>query len=95
MADKRIFKYALIGPSCKLRLPLGSSIISALMQDTIVVYALVDPEAGQSPNHFHFNCFNTSNSVPKEIEQTYKFLATLQTNNGIVWHICYREVKGE
>lgn len=93
--NKRIFKYTLTGPNCTFRLPIGSTILSALVQEpNIVFYALV-PQTELSPNQFHFVCLNTGGVIPQEIEQTYKFLATLQTANGIVWHVYYSTVLGK
>lgn len=97
--NKPIWKFPLPAVSARLNLPVGSKILSAMFQGSdyadepsIVIYALVNTD-NKRTKAFHVVCFNTGNGVPSDIEQTHTFLATIEANNGIVWHIWYEESK--
>jgi hypothetical protein len=84
---KTIYKYPLPYPTAALALPLGARILSAgLQDDQIVIWALVDPRPPVRTRDMQCLAVNTGMILPDNIG-TLRFLTTLTTSNGIVWHV--------
>jgi len=81
-----IHKWPLTGPETVIQMPWQAHVLDAILQDDeIVVYILADTTLVKSP--WRFLCLNTGNAFN---DPPGAFIRTLQTTNGIVWHVFYR-----
>ena len=85
----KIYKYTLTSHSCSIPLPVGSKVISAGIQgNSIVIWALVDPNRDNTP--YYFRSFNTGEDLSSVNMDDYGFIGTVTSINGIVWHVFVR-----
>lgn len=82
---KVIYKYPLSNPFTRLDLPWGAQVLTAQMQgDQIVLWALIEQdEVRMVPRSFA--AVNTGASF--EISDSLKYINTVTSGNGIVWHV--------
>lgn len=85
---KQIWKYELDATdSPVVRMPIGSQSLSVGMQgDTLIVWALVDPERDEQLERFRFRVAGTGDFV-EAIMESWKFLGTVKNRNGIARHV--------
>lgn len=91
---RKIFKYRLeITDEQKIRLPLGSKILSVVNQrNEMVLYALVKPEEDRMVDHT-FYIVGTGHYIQEEDIRHSSYLGTVTfgANQTFVWHIFFKE----
>jgi hypothetical protein len=85
-----IYKYKVENPQhCLIKMPENARLLSAGIQnDVICIWAVVDT-AKPEENRF-FSAYNTGGADIKHnrgYQDSYKFIGTVTTSNGIVWHV--------
>ena len=84
---KKVYKYPIIITDRQvLTIPRGAQFLSIIQQaDSIVLYALVDPDAPGKP----YEVFVRGTGTP--IDDSYlrfcDFVGTIEMRDGLVWHI--------
>lgn len=83
-----IWKFKIKNMTEKIKMPLGSTLLSCQMQDNeITIWALCDPTVPTDYQTFHVE--PTGAPVSQEILLS-SFVATVQSESGLVWHV-FRE----
>lgn len=86
-AERRIHKFELHKPVVALPLAVGDRVLSVGMQrNTIVLWAARDVDAPETPARRArwFVSLNTGDVAP---ENGDKFIGTVTSSNGVVWHV--------
>lgn len=85
-----IWKYPLNAPEVEIQIPRCAVILTARLQrGEMCLWVQVNPDA---PKHRHtFRCINTGD----DFDTTgLRYIATDETENGIVWHV-YEKERGD
>lgn len=83
---KTIYKYRLPGStSGTVKMPFGAQILTAILQDdVIVIYAVIHTTQEKTYNQV-FHVFGTGHKIPDDVNLNY--LNTLEDTRGLVWHV--------
>lgn len=84
---KTIYKYRFpITDVVKIEMPAGAIVLDAQIQDNLpVMWAVVDTD--RSLKEKVFRVFGTGNPITADLQSKYKYISTLQSLNGGVWHL--------
>lgn len=79
-----VWKFVMPSPICAISMPVDAQILSVAEQDNhLCVWALCSPDAPIADRRFA--AINTG--VPAPTDMQSRFIGTVQTRHGIVWHI--------
>jgi hypothetical protein len=84
-----IFKYEIGGTTNVIELPEGAEVLSVELQcDTIFMWAKINTEAKTEIRNFAV--FGTGHKMPYDMGVDYKFIGTVHTTHGLVFHVFER-----